>query len=96
VSSTQFLIGGRWTAARSGETEEIRSPHDGSVVGEVPTGGPEALAAANGTAFGLAAGIVTGDVAGAVQAIRETDAGNIHTAPGNRTVPTPAEGDLSA
>ncbi len=41
MTSTQFLIGGRWTAARSGETEEIRSPFDGGVVGEVPTGGPE-------------------------------------------------------
>jgi hypothetical protein len=35
VTSTQLLIGGRWTAARSGDTEEIRSPYDGSVVGEV-------------------------------------------------------------
>ena len=45
-----MLIGGQWTAARSGETEEVRSPFDGSVVGEVPTAGPEdvelALAAA--------------------------------------------------
>jgi acyl-CoA reductase-like NAD-dependent aldehyde dehydrogenase len=37
-----------------------------------------AIAQANGTAFGLAAGIFTGDVAGAVRAIREIDAGNIH------------------
>ena len=38
--TTQLLIGGQWTAARSGETEEVRSPFDGSVVGEVPTAGP--------------------------------------------------------
>src|SRR4051812_14857755 len=37
-----------------------------------------AIAQANGTAFGLAAGIFTSDVAGAIRAIREIDAGNIH------------------
>jgi acyl-CoA reductase-like NAD-dependent aldehyde dehydrogenase len=37
-----------------------------------------AIAQANGTAYGLAAGIFTGDVGGAVRAIREIDAGNIH------------------
>jgi acyl-CoA reductase-like NAD-dependent aldehyde dehydrogenase len=37
-----------------------------------------AIAQANGTAYGLAAGIFTGDVAGAVQAMREIDAGSIH------------------
>ena len=37
-----------------------------------------AIAQANGTPFGLAAGIFTADVAGAVRAIREIDAGNIH------------------
>src|SRR5918911_3433864 len=37
-----------------------------------------AIAQANGTAFGLAAGIFTADVAGAVPAIREIDAGSIH------------------
>jgi acyl-CoA reductase-like NAD-dependent aldehyde dehydrogenase len=37
-----------------------------------------AVAQANGTAYGLAAGIFTGDVAGAVRAIREIDAGSIH------------------
>ena len=37
-----------------------------------------AIAQANGTAFGLAAGIFTADVAGAIRAIREIDAGNIH------------------
>jgi acyl-CoA reductase-like NAD-dependent aldehyde dehydrogenase len=45
-----LLIGGRWTAARSGAVEEIRSPFDGKVVGEVATAGPAdvepALAAA--------------------------------------------------
>jgi acyl-CoA reductase-like NAD-dependent aldehyde dehydrogenase len=37
-----------------------------------------AVAQANGTAYGLAAGIFTSDVAGAVQAVREIDAGSIH------------------
>ena len=37
-----------------------------------------AIAQANGTPFGLAAGIFTADVVGAVRAIREIDAGNIH------------------
>ena len=41
MTSTQLLIGGQWTAARSGETEEVRSPFDGSVVGEVSTAGLE-------------------------------------------------------
>ena len=37
-----------------------------------------AIAQANGTPYGLSAGIFTGDVAGAVRAIREIDAGNVH------------------
>jgi acyl-CoA reductase-like NAD-dependent aldehyde dehydrogenase len=37
-----------------------------------------AIAQANSTGYGLAAGIFTGDVAGAVQAVREIDAGSIH------------------
>jgi acyl-CoA reductase-like NAD-dependent aldehyde dehydrogenase len=37
-----------------------------------------AIAQANGTAYGLGAGIFTADVAGAVRAMREVDAGNIH------------------
>ena len=37
MKNTKLLIGGPWTAARSGETEQVRSPFDGSVVGEVPT-----------------------------------------------------------
>ena len=37
-----------------------------------------AVTQANGTAYGLAAGIFTSDVAGAVRAIREIDAGSIH------------------
>ena len=37
-----------------------------------------AITQANGTAYGLAAGIFTADVAGAVRAIREIDAGSIH------------------
>jgi len=38
----------------------------------------QAIAQANGTAYGLAAGIFTTDVVGAVRAMREVDAGNIH------------------
>jgi acyl-CoA reductase-like NAD-dependent aldehyde dehydrogenase len=41
VTNTQLLIGGQWAGARSGKTEEVRSPFDGSVVGEVPTAGLE-------------------------------------------------------
>ncbi|MFE4967715.1 aldehyde dehydrogenase family protein [Streptomyces sp. NPDC056660] len=37
-----------------------------------------ALAQANGTAYGLGAGIFTSDVAGAVRAVREIDAGSVH------------------
>jgi acyl-CoA reductase-like NAD-dependent aldehyde dehydrogenase len=37
-----------------------------------------AIAQANGTAYGLAAGVFTGDVAGAVRAMREIDAGSVH------------------
>lgn len=38
----------------------------------------EAIAQANGTAFGLGAGVFTADIAGAVRAIRQIDAGNVH------------------
>jgi acyl-CoA reductase-like NAD-dependent aldehyde dehydrogenase len=38
----------------------------------------DAIAQANGTGYGLAAGVFTGDVAGAVRAMREIDAGSIH------------------
>jgi acyl-CoA reductase-like NAD-dependent aldehyde dehydrogenase len=37
-----------------------------------------AIAQANGTSFGLGAGVFTSDIAGAVRAIRQIDAGNIH------------------
>jgi acyl-CoA reductase-like NAD-dependent aldehyde dehydrogenase len=37
-----------------------------------------AIAQANSTAYGLAAGVFTSDVAGAVRAMREIDAGSIH------------------
>ena len=37
-----------------------------------------AIAQANSTPYGLGAGIFTSDVAGAVRAIREIDAGNVH------------------
>ena len=38
----------------------------------------EAISQANGTPYGLAAGVFTADVSGAVRAIREIDAGNVH------------------
>src|SRR5262249_43566877 len=37
-----------------------------------------AIAQANGTPYGLGAGIFTSDVSGAIRAIREIDAGNVH------------------
>jgi glyceraldehyde-3-phosphate dehydrogenase (NADP+) len=37
-----------------------------------------AIAQANGTPYGLGAGVFTSDVSGAVRAIREIDAGNVH------------------
>jgi len=37
-----------------------------------------AIAQANGTPYGLGAGIFTADISGAIRAIREIDAGNIH------------------
>jgi glyceraldehyde-3-phosphate dehydrogenase (NADP+) len=37
-----------------------------------------AIAQANGTAYGLGAGVFTSDISGAVQAIREIDAGMVH------------------
>jgi acyl-CoA reductase-like NAD-dependent aldehyde dehydrogenase len=39
LKSTNLLIGGQWVPGRSGATEEVRSPYDGSVVGVVPTAG---------------------------------------------------------
>ena len=39
LTTTQLLVGGQWAAVRSGATEEVRSPFDGSVVGEVSTAG---------------------------------------------------------
>jgi glyceraldehyde-3-phosphate dehydrogenase (NADP+) len=41
-------------------------------------GWAEAIALANGTGYGLGAGVFTADLAGAVQAMREIDAGTIH------------------
>lgn len=38
----------------------------------------DAIAQANSTAYGLGAGVFTSDVAGAVQAIRQIDAGVVH------------------
>ena len=40
MTSTGLLIGGQWVPGRSGATEEVRSPYDGSVVGVVPTADP--------------------------------------------------------
>ncbi|QQM39315.1 aldehyde dehydrogenase family protein [Streptomyces liliifuscus] len=37
-----------------------------------------AIAQANGTAYGLGAGVFTSDVAGAIRAVREIDAGTVH------------------
>jgi acyl-CoA reductase-like NAD-dependent aldehyde dehydrogenase len=42
----EMLIGGRWTPAVSGRTEDITSPFDGSVIGTAPVGGVEDVAAA--------------------------------------------------
>jgi glyceraldehyde-3-phosphate dehydrogenase (NADP+) len=58
-----MLIGGEWRAAATGRTEDDWAT---------------AIAQANGTSYGLSAGIFTADVAGAVRAIREVDAGNVH------------------
>src|SRR5215204_4942075 len=41
-----LLIGGQWCGSRSGETEEVRSPYDGSIVDTVPTAGLEDAEAA--------------------------------------------------
>jgi glyceraldehyde-3-phosphate dehydrogenase (NADP+) len=38
----------------------------------------DAIAQANGTAYGLGAGVFTSDVAGAIRAVREIDAGSVH------------------
>ena len=35
----ELLIGGRWSAAKSGHAEEVTSPFDGSLVGSVPVAG---------------------------------------------------------
>src|ERR671932_2222955 len=55
MARTEMLIGGRWRpAAGSGQTEEVTSPYDASVVGTVPVAGTDdveaALAAAEGGA----------------------------------------------
>src|SRR3954469_14664563 len=42
----ELLVGGQWVPSRSGQTEEVRSPYDGTVVGVVPTGGLEDVDAA--------------------------------------------------
>src|SRR5256885_14420776 len=44
---TRMLIGGDWRPAeRTGRTEDVRSPYDGSVVGTVPVAGPDDVEAA--------------------------------------------------
>jgi acyl-CoA reductase-like NAD-dependent aldehyde dehydrogenase len=55
--------------------EELFGP---AVAVSTATDWASAVAQANGTAYGLAAGVFTSDVAGAVQAVREIDAGSIH------------------
>src|SRR3954463_13582563 len=42
----ELLVGGQWVPSRSGETEEVLSPYDGTVVGVVPTGGLDDVDAA--------------------------------------------------
>jgi len=39
MSQMQLLIGGQWTAARSGREDDVTSPFDGAVVGSVPVAG---------------------------------------------------------
>jgi acyl-CoA reductase-like NAD-dependent aldehyde dehydrogenase len=47
MARTEMLIGGRWRpAAGSGQTEEVTSPYDGSVVGTVPVAGTDDVEAA--------------------------------------------------
>src|SRR5919198_3027818 len=44
---TPMLIGGQWRPAeRTGRTEDVTSPYDGSVVGTVPVAGPDDVEAA--------------------------------------------------
>ncbi|MEV6419277.1 aldehyde dehydrogenase family protein [Streptomyces sp. NPDC051662] len=46
----ELFIGGRWTAAVSGQTREIRCPADGTLVATVDEAGPKDAAAAIGAA----------------------------------------------
>src|SRR5919199_632174 len=47
MARTEMLIGGRWRpAAGSGQTEEVTSPYDASVVGTVPVAGTDDVEAA--------------------------------------------------
>ena len=39
MTSSSMLIDGQWVAAATGTTEQVHSPFDGSVVGEVPVAG---------------------------------------------------------
>jgi acyl-CoA reductase-like NAD-dependent aldehyde dehydrogenase len=51
MARTEMLIGGRWRpAAGSGQSEEVTSPYDGSVVGTVPVAGVDDVEAALGAA----------------------------------------------
>ena len=43
---TPMLIGGSWRTAKTGRTEDVISPYDGSVVGTVPMAGPDDVEAA--------------------------------------------------
>jgi acyl-CoA reductase-like NAD-dependent aldehyde dehydrogenase len=43
---TPMLVGGSWRSAKTGVTEDVTSPYDGSVVGTVPVAGPDDVEAA--------------------------------------------------
>ena len=41
MALSSMLIDGQWVSARSGKTEEVKSPYDGGIAGEVPVAGAE-------------------------------------------------------
>src|SRR6187200_1866105 len=43
---TPMLVGGSWRSAKTGVSEDVTSPYDGSVVGTVPVAGPDDVEAA--------------------------------------------------
>jgi acyl-CoA reductase-like NAD-dependent aldehyde dehydrogenase len=48
----QILVGGKWQAATTGETFDVRTPIDGSVIARAQRGGPEDVEAAVAAAVG--------------------------------------------